>query len=288
MNKKLLIAFIAILTISIGIYKYNKHCIYMGNKYFKEANFGQANTYYNKIFIKRMLSAIDCLNIGETKQHLNKYKESLIYFEIGEKRLKQDTIDTSDIEDIDLNLFLNDTDLKLYLCERTYYGEIYSYNYVKEYEKEIISYENYLSLANKYILNQGKIPDYYYICLQVASDYGNTAYILLGRYDDAIEKINWLLKHIEHFQDGYEITLKSDLVTCYVDKNNYNKALEINNELIKKYPNNVDLSFQKAYIYANWKDVDYALEYLYSVYKLFPENERLQKIVKSFDLDKKK
>ena len=78
-------------------------------------------------------------------------------------------------------------------------------------------------------------------------------------------------------------SLYERLIDCYITKNDYDKALAINEKLLKLDPNEVQYYLTKFYIYRHSKGVEYANKYLAKLKEKFPNNEKVNKFNDKFN-----
>ena len=145
--------------------------------------------------------------------------------------------------------------------------------------------ENVLALTfmalNKLILNQlDESKEYIMKALHINHHHEYIQYcagrIMFARkeYDEAKR---YLVKAIEQNPD---VETQNTLALTYYELGEYQKAANIFNNLLSKFPENVSVLRSMAQCYEKLEDNDKALEYLYKLTDIFPEDEEAQEMIR--------
>jgi tetratricopeptide (TPR) repeat protein len=157
----------------------------------------------------------------------------------------------------------------------------------EEYYKKALEIEpeNILALTfmalNKLVLNQlDESKEYIMKALKINHHH---EYILFcaGRimyarkeYEDAKR---YLIKAVEQNPD---IETQNTLALTYFELGEYQSAINIFNNLLAKFPENISVLRSLALCYEKMDNNDKALEYLYKLTDIFPEDEEAQELIR--------
>ena len=92
------------------------------------------------------------------------------------------------------------------------------------------------------------------------------------------EAKRYLVKAIEQNPD---IETQNTLALTYYELGEYQKAVNIFNNLLAKFPENVSVLRSMAQCYEKLENNDKALEYLYKLTDIFPEDEEAQEMIRN-------
>ncbi len=153
-------------------------------------------------------------------------------------------------------------------------------NEAERYYSEALELEpnNILALTfmalNKLVLNQlDEAKEYIMKALHIDHHHEYILFcagrIMLARkeYEDAKR---YLIKAVEQNPD---IETQNALAHCYYELGDYQQALNIFNNILAKYPENISVLMNIAKCYEGLNDNDSALEYLDKLVTIFPEDE---------------
>ena len=85
---------------------------------------------------------------------------------------------------------------------------------------------------------------------------------------------------IASVEQNPDIETQNTLALTYYELGEYQSALNIFNNIITKFPDNVSVLKNIANCYEKLKDNDKALEYLYKLTDIFPEDEEAQELIR--------
>lgn len=145
--------------------------------------------------------------------------------------------------------------------------------------------ENVLALTfmalNKLVLNQlDESKEYIMKALHINHHHEYIQYcagrIMFARkeYEDAKR---YLIKAVEQNPD---VETQNTLALTYYELGEYAQAVNIFNNLLSKFPENVSVLRSLALCYEKMDDSDKALEYLYKLTDIFPEDEEAQEMIR--------
>ena len=145
--------------------------------------------------------------------------------------------------------------------------------------------ENILALTfmalNKLILNQlDEAKEYIMKALHINHHHEYIQYcagrIMFARkeYEDAKR---YLIKAVEQNPD---VETQNTLALTYYELGEYGQAVNIFNNLLSKFPENISVLRSLAQCYEKMDDSDKALEYLYKLTDIFPEDEEAQEMIR--------
>ncbi len=167
----------------------------------------------------------------------------------------------------------------LYSTSRNSEAERY-YQEALEIEPENVLALTFMAL-NKLILNQlDESKEYIMKALKINHHHEYIQYcagrIMYARkeYEDAKR---YLIKAVAQNPD---IETQNTLALTYFALEDYNQALVIFDNLLKKYPDNISVLKNIANCYEKLNDNDKALEYLYKLTDIFPEDEEAQEQIR--------
>ncbi|WP_144428540.1 tetratricopeptide repeat protein [Defluviitalea phaphyphila] len=213
---------------------------------YSESNFKKAEQYYDKVFINNLFSEESLFNLANTKLELNKLSEGIDILNILEDKAKK----------------AQDTDKLSLIC----YNKGYFYYESKDYNSAIDYFNKYISMDT-----QDKFA--YPLALKYIAD----SYFYLEKYEDSISVLNKAINFSVNNNNSLVLTSLYDrLIDCYISQDEYDKSLEINEKLLKLEPDNPQHYLTNFYIYRHSKGSDYANEYLKTLIKKFPDNEKIK------------
>lgn len=145
--------------------------------------------------------------------------------------------------------------------------------------------DNVLALTfmalNKLVLNQlDESKEYIMKALHINHHHEYIQYcagrIMFARkeYEDAKR---YLIKAVEQNPD---VETQNTLALTYYELGEYAQAVNIFNNLLSKFPENVSVLRSLALCYEKMDDSDKALEYLYKLTDIFPEDEEAQEMIR--------
>jgi tetratricopeptide (TPR) repeat protein len=145
--------------------------------------------------------------------------------------------------------------------------------------------DNVLALTfmalNKLILNQlDESKEYIMKALQVNHEHEYILFcagrIMFARkeYEDAKR---YLIKAVEQNPD---IETQNTLALTYYELGEYQSAVNIFKNLLNKFPDNISVLRSLALCYEKMEDNDSALEYLYKLTDVLPEDEEAQELIR--------
>lgn len=276
------IVIIIIILVTISIFTSDKYRLNKANEYYNNKNYQQALDLYSKIknkdsetLQKEEKSSLNKANNdyyngnyqqaldlyskvknkdSETLQkqekcymHFNKYPEALKILNVIEE--------SNEVKNSDLSLI--------------YYDQLVCFNQSNDYDNFLKKYKMYKKISKSLILDQ------------VMEGYAIDIYRQLQRYDECIVEIEAdLLKYKDDKYKIHQMDLKTELYSCYLSKEDYDKALEINSELIKEQPDNLEFYIGRAVIYEGKYGRKYSHNYLISLRDKFKNNPRLEGWIK--------
>jgi len=242
--------YIVILILLVGsLFKYNDILIDKGDSMFLQSDFQKAESYYDKVFINYLYSTDSLLNKANTKFELEKLTEGMDSLTKAEKKVIEEE-DTEKLESI-------------------YYNKAYCYYKLPNYNSSIDYFNKYIKLDTEDNFS-------YPIALKYLAD----SYFYEENYDDSISILN----------KGIEISLKNDnkvvllslydrLIDCYISKNEYDKALIVNEKLLESNPNEPYNYLTQFYLYRHSEGVEYSNKYLLQLKEKFPDNEKIDSFI---------
>jgi tetratricopeptide (TPR) repeat protein len=134
---------------------------------------------------------------------------------------------------------------------------------------------------NKLILNQlDEAKEYIMKALHINHHHEYIQYcagrIMFARkeYEDAKR---YLIKAVEQNPD---VETQNTLALTYYELGEYGQAVNIFNNLLSKFPENISVLRSLAQCYEKMDDSDKALEYLYKLTDIFPEDEEAQEMIR--------
>ena len=134
---------------------------------------------------------------------------------------------------------------------------------------------------NKLVLNQlDESKSYIMKAIEINHHHEYIQYcagrILYARkeYDEAKR---FLIKAVEQNPD---IETQNTLALTYYELGEYQPAINIFNNLLSKFPDNVSVLKSLAKCYEKLNDKDKALEYLYKLTDILPEDEEAQELIR--------
>ena len=134
---------------------------------------------------------------------------------------------------------------------------------------------------NKLILNQlDEAKEYIMKALHINHNHEYIQYcagrIMFARkeYEDAKR---YLIKAVEQNPD---VETQNTLALTYYELGEYGQAVNIFNNLLSKFPENISVLRSLAQCYEKMDDNDKALEYLYKLTDIFPEDEEAQEMIR--------
>jgi tetratricopeptide (TPR) repeat protein len=93
-------------------------------------------------------------------------------------------------------------------------------------------------------------------------------------YDEAKR---YLIKAVEQNPD---VETQNTLALTYYELGEYQQAINIFNNLLSKFPENISVLRSLALCYEKLEDNDKALEYLYKLTDIFPEDEEAHELIR--------
>ena len=167
----------------------------------------------------------------------------------------------------------------LYSTSKNKEAETY-YQKALEIEPKNILALTFMAL-NKLILNQlYESKEYIMKALHINHHHEYIQYcagrILFARkeYEEAKR---YLINAVEQNPD---VETQNTLALTYFELGEYPQAINIFNNLLSKYPENVSVLMSLAQCYEKMEDNDKALEYLYKLTDIFPEDEEAQEMIR--------
>ena len=167
----------------------------------------------------------------------------------------------------------------LYSTSKNKEAETY-YQKALEIEPKNILALTFMAL-NKLILNQlDESKEYIMKALHINHHHEYIQYcagrILFARkeYEEAKR---YLINAVEQNPD---VETQNTLALTYFELGEYPQAINIFNNLLSKYPENVSVLMSLAQCYEKMEDNDKALEYLYKLTDIFPEDEEAQEMIR--------
>ena len=167
----------------------------------------------------------------------------------------------------------------LYSTSRNIEAERY-YQEALDIEPDNVLALTFMAL-NKLILNQlDESKEYIMKALKIKHHHEYIQFcagrIMFARkeYEDAKR---YLIKAVEQNPD---IETQNTLALTYYELGDYNQAVNIFNNLLSKFPDNISVLKSLANCYEKMNDNDKALEYLYKLTDILPEDEEAQELIR--------